>query len=58
MEPYVKKPLADEEWLQNYRKDHEDKEGLARELNLSVWLQSIHFAVHIILEVIVIEVTQ
>ena len=54
----MKKPLADEEWLQNYRKDHEDKEGLARELNLSVWLQSIHFAVHIILEVIVIEVTQ
>ena len=32
MEPYVEKPLADEEWLQNYRKEKEDKEGLAREL--------------------------
>lgn len=31
-EPYVEEPLADEEWLQNYRKEQEDKEGLAREL--------------------------
>ena len=31
-EPYVEEPLADEEWLQNYRKQQEDKEGLAREL--------------------------
>lgn len=28
----MEKPLADEEWLQNYRKEQEDKEGLAREL--------------------------
>ena len=31
-EPYVEEPLADEEWLQNYRKEQEDKEGLARKL--------------------------
>ena len=31
-EPYVEEALADEEWLQNYRKEQEDKEGLAREL--------------------------
>ena len=54
----MKKPLADEEWLQNYRKEQEVKEGLARELNLSVWLRSFYFAVHTILEVIVFEVTQ
>ena len=28
----MEEPLADEEWLQNYRKKQEDKEGLAREL--------------------------
>ena len=28
----MEEPLADEEWLQNYRKEQEDKEGLAREL--------------------------
>ena len=31
-EPYVEESLADEEWLQNYRKEQEDKDGLAREL--------------------------
>ena len=28
----MEEPLADEEWLQNHRKEQEDKEGLAREL--------------------------
>ena len=31
MEPYVEEPLADEELLQTYRKEQENKEGLARE---------------------------
>ena len=33
MEPYADEPLADEEWLQKYRKEQEDNEDLKRELN-------------------------
>ena len=33
MEPYAEEPPADEEWLQNYRKEQEDNEDLKRELN-------------------------
>ena len=60
-EPYVEEPLADEEWLQNYRKEQEDKEGLARELkstlmSVPVSLQrSFCFAVQAILKVILSE---
>ena len=36
MEPYAEEPLADEEWLQNYRKEQEDKEYLERKLKLRI----------------------
>ena len=34
MEPYAEEPFADEEWLQNYRKEQEEKEDLEEELKL------------------------
>ncbi|XP_015766905.1 PREDICTED: uncharacterized protein LOC107345686 [Acropora digitifera] len=34
MEPYAEEPLADEEWLQNYRNEQEEKEDLEEELKL------------------------
>lgn len=34
MEPYAEEPLADEEWLQNYGKEQEEKEDLEEELKL------------------------
>lgn len=34
MKPYAEEPLADEESLQNYRKEQEEKEELEEELKL------------------------
>ena len=36
MEPYAEEPLADEEWLQNYRKEQEGKEDLEVKLKLRI----------------------
>lgn len=32
LEPYADEPLADEEWLANYRKEEEEKDQLENEL--------------------------
>ena len=32
LEPYADEPLADEEWLANYRKENEEKDQLENEL--------------------------
>ena len=37
MEPEAEEPLADEEWLQNYRKEQEDNEDFKSELNQSLY---------------------
>ena len=37
----MEEPLADEEWVQNYRKEQEDKEGLARELKSTLTCMSV-----------------
>ena len=34
MEPFAEEPLAEEEWLQNYGKEQEEKEDLKEELKL------------------------
>ena len=39
-EPYVEEPLADQGWLQNCKKEQEDKEGLAKELNQRLYVCS------------------
>ena len=33
IEPYADEPLADEEWIANYRKEKEEKDQLENELN-------------------------
>ena len=62
----MEEPLADEEWLQNYRKEQEDKEGLVRELKSTLMSvpvseirlqRSFRFAVYTILKVILFEVS-
>ena len=33
LEPYADEPLADEEWIANYKKEKEEKDQLENELN-------------------------